>query len=102
MERAHMAERTITLRAELVEQLETLAATQGRTLDDLLSDLVAAPQPISQPNNRWTVQVAEAMAAADIEWLDVPTLSEDSRKLYEEAQYQAWLRTQHHDEQDNG
>lgn len=71
-----MAERTITLRSDLVERLERLA--QGRTLDDVMEDLLP---PASSGN--WALALAEDMEAADIDWQDDPDASLNSREQFE-------------------
>jgi predicted DNA-binding protein len=91
MEVRKMPAKTITLPAELVERLETLARTQGRTLDEVLSDLLERYTPID-PN--WALTLAEAMEEADITWQDEASLSAHSREHFEQHSYEQWQRTQ--------
>ncbi len=86
-----MSTRTITLPDELVERLETLAQTQGRPLNEVLSDLLEHYSP-SRPN--WALSLAEAMEEADIDWQEEPSLSTHSREHFEQHQYERWQRTQ--------
>jgi predicted DNA-binding protein len=92
-----MAARTITLPADLVERLETLAHTQGRTLDDVLKDLLEQYVP---PASSWALDLAEAMEKADIDWQDEPSLSARSRENFEQHAYEKWQRTQNVDDDD--
>lgn len=73
-----MTDRTITLQAELVERLESLADVQGRTMDEVLGDLLQQYAPRAQGN--WVLAVARGMEAADIDWIDDPDASANSRE----------------------
>ncbi|MBK8024592.1 MAG: hypothetical protein IPK19_25000 [Chloroflexi bacterium] len=48
-----MTDRTITLRSDLVERLETLAEQQGRSLDDVFDSLLNSYVPASGGN--WAI-----------------------------------------------
>lgn len=74
-----MTDRTITLRADLVERLEALAHRQGRSLDDVFGELLNTYAPVQSGN--WALVVAEGMEAADIHWIDDPDASANSRLL---------------------
>jgi len=87
-----MTDRTITLRSELVERMETLAERQGRTLDDLFSELLNTYAPTSGGN--WALAVAEGMEAADIDWIDDPDASVNSRAHFQQHLREKWERTQ--------
>jgi hypothetical protein len=73
-----MTDRTITLDADLVERLEILAQRQGRSLDDLVSEMLGYYAPVSSSN--WAFAVAEGMEAADIDWIDDPDASSNTRR----------------------
>ena len=92
-----MAEKTIRLRAELVDRLESLATAQGRSVDDVLTNLLAETEA---PQNLWTMELIEAMADETIVWRDVPDLSESSRERFQQAQFERWQQTQLTDEDD--
>ena len=87
-----MTDRTITLRSDLVERLETLAQTQGRSMDDVFGELLEQYAPPVGGN--WALAVAEGMEAADIDWRDEPTASERSREHFERHLREQWRRTQ--------
>lgn len=86
-----MTARTITLPSEIVEQLEMLAQQQGRTLDDVLRELLEHYAP---SHRNWVLSIADAMEKADIDWHDAPSLSTTSRENFEQHQYEEWKRTQ--------
>ena len=88
-----MNARTITLRSDLVDHLERLARTQGRTMDDVFRDLLAQYTPSPKVDN-WALALAESMEAAEIDWQDEPSLSERSRERFEQRAYQKWRRAQ--------
>jgi hypothetical protein len=90
-----MTDRTILLRADVVERLEALA--QGRNLNDVLDDLLQ--RAVQQPSNNWALAVSEGMEAADIEWLDEEDASEQSRARYREHVLKRW---QDHQDADDG
>lgn len=76
-----MTDRTITLRAGLVERLELLASVRGPSMDEVVSDLLErSPAPAKR---NWALALAEAMEAPGIEWQDEPNASEDSRAQFE-------------------
>ena len=86
-----MAAKTITVRADLVERLETLAQIQGRTLDDVFEDLLEQYSTL-KPN--WAFSLAEAMEEADIDWQDESSLSEQSQRNFEQHSFDKWQRAQ--------
>lgn len=86
-----MAAKTITVRADLVERLESLAQIQGRSLDDVFEDLLEQYSAL-KPN--WALSLAEAMEEADIDWQDESSLSEQSRRNFEQHTLDKWQRTQ--------
>ncbi|MEP7290205.1 MAG: hypothetical protein ABI835_00425 [Chloroflexota bacterium] len=88
-------DRTISLRSDLVERLETLAQTQGRTIDDVFDDLLEHYLPPAGGN--WAIAVAEGMEAANIEWRDDPDASTRSREQFEQHLREKWLRIQNPD-----
>lgn len=94
-----MTDRTITLRSDLVERLEALAGQQGRTIDDvgneLLGEMLNSYAPVS--GGRWALAVSEAMEAADIDWIDDPDASVNSRDDFERHLREQWERTQSDD-----
>ncbi|MCL4251917.1 MAG: hypothetical protein KJ065_27445 [Anaerolineae bacterium] len=94
-----MTDRTITLRSELVERLEKLA--QGRTLDEVVGEILEQAVPPRSGNKNWALAVAEAMEAADIDWIDEPDASARSREHFEQQAYEKWQRTQTSDIDDN-
>jgi predicted transcriptional regulator len=93
-----MTERTITLRADLVERLESLAQAQGRSIDDVFGELLQQyPSPAA---GNWALAVAEGREAADIDWRDEPDASEHSREHFERHLREKWQRTQRSDAND--
>jgi predicted transcriptional regulator len=93
-----MTDRTITLDSELVERLESLAQRQGRSLDDVIGEMLGHFVPVSGSN--WALAVAEGMEAADINWIDDPDASTNSRSNFERHLREKWERTQGNE--DNG
>jgi len=93
-----MTDRTITLDAELVERLEKLARTQGRSVDAVLADLLGQYKPLSGRN--WVLAVAEGMEAAEIEWRDEPDASERSSEHYKRHLSERWMQSQNADSED--
>jgi predicted transcriptional regulator len=87
-----MTDRTITLRSELVERLEALAGQQGRTVDEVFGELLNSYAPVGGGN--WALAVAEGMEAADIDWIDDPDASVNSRADFERHLRKKWERTQ--------
>jgi predicted transcriptional regulator len=87
-----MTDRTITLRSDLVERLETLAGQQGRTLDDVFGELLNSYAPVGRSN--WALAVAEGMEAADVAWIDDPDASVNSRDYFERNLREQWEKTQ--------
>lgn len=90
-----MTDRTITLRSDLVERLETLAGQQGRTLDDVFGELLNSYAPVGGGN--WALAVAEGMEAAEIDWIDDPDASVNNRHEFERHLLEQWERTQSDD-----
>ncbi|MCS7072680.1 MAG: hypothetical protein NZM00_14340 [Anaerolinea sp.] len=84
-----MTDRTITLRSDLVERLEALAEQQGRTVDEVFGELLNSDAPIGGGN--WGLAVAEGM---DINWIDDPDASVNSRAHFERHLREQWERTQ--------
>jgi predicted transcriptional regulator len=72
-----METRTIILPAQLVSRLEMLAQRRGRSLDEMLGDLIEDAAPAK--NSQWAVALAEGMEASEIDWIDDPDASETSR-----------------------
>lgn len=87
-----MTDRTITLRSDLVERLETLAERQGRSLDDVFGELLNTYAPSASGN--WALAVAEGMEAADIDWIEDPDASVNSREHFQHHLREKWERTQ--------
>ena len=87
-----MTDRTITLRSDLVERLETLAERQGRSLDEVFDELLNTYAPTAGGN--WALVVAEGMEAADIAWIEDPDASMNSRDHFEQHLRERWERTQ--------
>ncbi len=93
-----MTDRTITLRSDLVERLETLAERQGRSLDDVFGELLNTYAPSASGN--WALAVAEGMEAADIDWIDDPNASVNSSEHFQRHLREKWQRTQKADGDD--
>jgi predicted transcriptional regulator len=91
-----MTDKTITLQSELVERLETLAQDQGRTVDEVLGEILEHYPPTDPPiaKGNWALAVAEGMEAADIDWHDEPEASTRSRQYFEQHMLEKWYRTQ--------
>lgn len=87
-----MDNRTITLSADLVDRLEALAENRGRSIDEMVGELLGQYAPSTQTN--WALAVAEGMEAADIDWIDDPDASVNSREYYKRHLYEKWQRTQ--------
>ncbi len=87
-----MDHRTITLPTDLVTRFETLANQQGRSLDELFAELLNNYAPTSGGN--WALAVAAGMETADIDWIDDPDASANSRALYKRHLDEKWKRTQ--------
>lgn len=90
-----MTDRTITLRSDLVDRLETLAQTQGRTVDEVFGELLE--QYVPSVSGNWALAVAEGMEAAAIDWRDDPDASTNSREHFEQHLREKWQRSQHLD-----
>ncbi len=86
-----MTYRTITLRPDLVERLETLAVRQGRSLDEVFGELLNTYAPTAGGN--WALAVAQGMEATDIDWIDDPDASLNSRAHFQRHQREKWART---------
>ncbi|HLY26428.1 MAG TPA: CopG family transcriptional regulator [Aggregatilineales bacterium] len=87
-----MSQRTITLPADLVERFEVLAEQRGRSLDELIAELLSTYIPASGGN--WALAVAKGMEAAHINWIDDPDASVSSREIYKRHLDEKWKRTQ--------
>jgi hypothetical protein len=87
-----MSYRTITLPADLVARFEMLADQQGRPLDELFTELLSNYAPTSDSN--WALTVAVGMETADIDWIDDPDASVNSREHFEQHLYEKWRGTQ--------
>lgn len=87
-----MTDRTITLRSDLGERLETLAGQQGRTLDDVFGKLLNSYAPIG--SGHWVLTVAECMEAADTAEIDDPDASMNNRDHFEWHLHEQWEKTQ--------
>lgn len=87
-----MIGRTITLRSDLVERLETLAERQGQSLDEAFGELLNAYAPAA--GGSWALAVAEGMEAADIDWIDEPDASLNSGAHFWQHLREKWERTQ--------
>ena len=81
-----MIEKSLTLRADLVERLESIALIEDRSVDDVVAALLEQQTP-SEKSSNWALHLAETMAAANIVWQDVPELSASSRDVYQDAVY---------------
>ena len=88
-----MAERTITLEASLVEQLEALATKQNYSLNELFNVMITL-FPTTPPQPNWALQLAEAMENAPIEWEQHPELSSESRYAYHAYLAEQWIEEQ--------
>lgn len=88
-----MAERTITLEASLVEQLEALATKQNYSLNELFNVMITL-FPTTPPQPNWALQLAEAMENAPIEWEQYPELSSESRHAYHAYLAEQWIEEQ--------
>ncbi len=91
-----MEERTLTLRADLVDRLEAMASKQGRTIEDVLDDVLEDVEPAAEKPNNWALAVVRAATEANIEWEDLPNIANasESGNLYYEDRYQRWLELQ--------
>ena len=87
-----MADRTITLRSDLIERLETLAERQGRSLDEVFGELLNTYAPT--PHENWALAVAEGMETAVIDWIDDPAASVNSRGYFQQHLREKWERLQ--------
>lgn len=87
-----MTDRTITLRSDLVERLETLAEQQGRSVDEVFGELLNTYAPTA--GGTWALAVAEGMEAAEIDWIDDPDASLNSRAHLQQHLRERWERMQ--------
>ncbi len=87
-----MTDRTITLRSDLVERLEELAQRQGRSIDDVFDELLNIYVPVQKGN--WALAVAEGMEEAEIDWIEDPEASVNSREHFERYLREKWHRNQ--------
>ncbi len=83
-----MSSKTIILRSDLVDRLQEIASSQGRSVDDVLETLLE-PQV-----NNWALAVLEDMEAADLDLRDEPDLARNSRANYEQHVYEQWKKRQ--------
>lgn len=83
---------TLTIRADLRDRIQALAAERGQSTDEVLD--AALPRLTSTPRHNWALAFVEAMESEDIEWIDDPDASVKSRERYEQHVYEKWLRTQ--------
>ena len=90
-----MTDRTIRLRSDLVERFETLAEQEGRSLDEVFSELLNTYAPTGDRN--WALAVAEGMEAVGIDWVDDPNASLNSREHFQQHLREKWERTQNDD-----
>lgn len=86
-----MTAKTITLRSDLVERLETLAQTERRTLEEVFKDLL---EQYSPTNPGWALTLAEAMEEEDIDWQDEASLSTRSREHFKQQAFEKWQHAQ--------
>ncbi len=93
-----MAERTISLRSDLVERLEAIADRQGRSVDEVFGDLLGQYAPPEDRN--WALAVAVGMEAAEIDWIDDPDASVNTRAEFSRYLQEKWQRTQQTAEDD--
>ena len=71
-----MRDRTITLRADLVERLELLAKKQGRDINEVFDALLEHYAP---GVGNWALAVADDTEAAEIAWQDEQDASEHGK-----------------------
>jgi len=88
-----MTDRTISLRADLVDQLESLAQTEGKTVNEVFGELLERYTP-PPTNINLALALAEAMENAPIDWRDEPDASERSREHFERYLTEKWQHTQ--------
>lgn len=93
-----MSDRTIQLRADLADQLESLAEAQNRSLNDLVNEMIHQYKSQSARADQ-LLALADGMKKADIAWREMPDASEIGRKAYEDAVYDQWLKTQSTDDE---
>jgi len=90
-----MANRTLTLQAELVNRLESIAQERGATVEAVIADLIGEPhlpsdtlQSDTPPAESWAVAVAREMEAfweaQGTNRVGDPDASVNSRKHFEE------------------
>jgi hypothetical protein len=85
----------VALDSDLIDRLEEMANDQGRSMNEVLGELL---KPLSQPTrSNWAAVVAEGMEAADIDWIDDPDASANSRKYYKQHLKEKWERSQQSD-----
>lgn len=95
-----MTAQTIALRTDLIQRLRMLADHQGRSVDEVVGELLDTYAPDANSAN-WAIAVAEGMRTADITWIDDPDASVNSRTHFKDYLFEQWRRTQQRDE-DNG
>ena len=97
-----MTDRMIALDSELADNLETLAREQGRSVNEVIGDFLKQhPTPEKPSGKNWAQALVERMEAADIDWVDEPNASENSREKFKQYAYEKWLRTQGSDTDGN-
>jgi predicted transcriptional regulator len=95
-----MSAQTIALRTDLIQRLRILAERQGQSVDEVVGEMLDTYAPVANAAN-WAVAVAEGMRAADIDWIDEPDASVNSRAHFRDYLFEKWQRTQQMDD-DNG
>ena len=89
-----MTDRMIAVRSDLADRLEEKAREEGRSVNDVLGELLEQPEPAQRPRSNWALAVAKGMEAAPIDWIDDPAASTNSRKHYRQYLQEKWERTQ--------
>ncbi len=87
-----MTDRMIAVRSDLADRLEEKAREEGRSVNDVLGELLE--QPAQHPRSNWALAVAKGMEAANIDWIEDPDASMNSRKHYKQYLQDKWERTQ--------
>lgn len=88
----------ITLRADLVDQLEMMAQNKGETVNAMieatLRSQVSLTAPVPADHRNWMLGLAYDMENADLEWVDAIDYSKSAREAYHEYLDRKWERTQ--------
>lgn len=79
-----MTDRMIALSSDLIDRLEEMANEQGRSVNEVLGEMIARSPKAKNPKNNWLVEIAEEMEAADIDWIDDPEASLHSHERFEQ------------------